>query len=228
MTPIRSQIFYALGGLLLAALLVACNNSTSAEPVPASQTSASKTKASKNKQEAKRYEVHIESSRELGTLKTRVGEEEYAGVMCSTCHSIPGDKPAAERPTELEEFHTSMKFTHGDLSCNSCHNPDDRNTLRLANGKAIAFEDTMDLCGQCHGPQQRDYNNGAHGGMNGHWDLSQGPRTRNNCVNCHDPHDPAFPTMMPAPPPRDRFLGEPGGSHGDEHSKHTEAKGDHR
>lgn len=183
----------------LALVATACNSDTPAEPAAAPSTET-----------AKRYEVTIKSSRELGTLKTRVGEEEFAGVQCSTCHSIPaeGDDTPAEHPTELEEFHTTMEFSHGGLTCNSCHNPDDRNTLRRADGKALAFEDTRQLCGQCHGPQHRDYINGSHGGMSGYWDLSQGPRTRNDCVNCHDPHDPSFKPMMPAPGPRDGNFGQ--------------------
>ncbi|MFW6053372.1 MAG: hypothetical protein ACOC9J_01025 [Persicimonas sp.] len=182
----------------LALLATACNSDTPAEPTgqPSTETD-------------KRYETTIKSSRELGTLKTRVGEEEFAGVQCSTCHSIPadGDTPA-EHPDELEDFHTGMEFAHSDLTCNSCHNPNDRNTLRLADGKSLAFEDTRHLCAQCHGPQHRDYINGSHGGMNGYWDLNQGPRTRNDCVNCHDPHDPSFKPMMPAPGPRDGNFGK--------------------
>jgi hypothetical protein len=63
----------------------------------------------------------------------------------------------------------------------------------------------MDLCGQCHGPQARDYAHGAHGGMTGYWDLSRGPRERNNCIDCHDPHAPAFPKVRPVFAPKDRF-----------------------
>jgi hypothetical protein len=29
---------------------------------------------------------------------------------------------------------------------------------------------------------------------------------RNSCVACHAAHEPAYPTVMPAPPPNDRFL----------------------
>jgi hypothetical protein len=99
-----------------------------------------------------------------------------------------------------------MYFNHGELNCNSCHAKSDRDLLRLADGSKIPFQETMQLCGQCHGPQMRDYRHGAHGGMNGYWDLSRGPRQRNHCVNCHDPHSPAYPKVEPAPPPRDRFL----------------------
>jgi predicted CXXCH cytochrome family protein len=45
--------------------------------------------------------------------------------------------------------------------------------------------------------------------MNGYWDLSKGPRERHSCLNCHDPHKPAYPKVMPAPGPKDRFLGTP-------------------
>ena len=95
---------------------------------------------------------------------------------------------------------------HGDLSCLSCHNPDDYGTLRLADQRAVLYRDVMTLCAQCHGPQYRDYLHGAHGGMNGYWDLTKGPRTRNSCIHCHDPHAPAFPSMRPTFKPRDRFL----------------------
>jgi formate-dependent nitrite reductase cytochrome c552 subunit len=62
----------------------------------------------------------------------------------------------------------------------------------------------MQLCAQCHGPQYRDYRHGAHGGMAGHWDLAKGGRVRNNCIDCHDPHSPKYPTVRPAGGPLDR------------------------
>ena len=67
------------------------------------------------------------------------------------------------------------------------------------------MREAMQLCAQCHGPQTRDYRRGSHGGMQGYWDLSRGDRVRNHCVDCHDPHAPAFPRFTPLPPPRDRF-----------------------
>jgi hypothetical protein len=56
----------------------------------------------------------------------------------------------------------------------------------------------------------------THGGMRGHWDLSRGPRERNHCVACHDPHAPAFGQFEPVPGPRDRFTGA-AAPHGDAH-----------
>ena len=47
--------------------------------------------------------------------------------------------------------------------------------------------------------------------MSGHWDLTKGGRVRNACVDCHDPHQPKYPTYAPVQKPRDRFLQSPHG-----------------
>ncbi len=127
-------------------------------------------------------------------------------VACQTCHSIR--KPNSQNKTagDLNEFHLGLKFSHGNLSCLACHNSEDYDSLKLADQSRIEYTDVMTLCSQCHGTQRRDYDHGAHGGMTGYWDLKRGPRTRNNCVDCHDPHVPKFPHMQPTFKPRDRFL----------------------
>ena len=158
------------------------------------------------------FPTEIRVARPLGKLDVAY-DSAVVGIECGVCHTAPTDATAAQVASELETFHTSMQFGHGDLTCNSCHNPDDRTELRLANGKSLPFEGTMQLCAQCHGPQTRDYNHGSHGGMAGYWDTKRGPRVRNHCVNCHDPHAPAFPGVMPAAPPRDRFLEPPKQEH---------------
>lgn len=147
-----------------------------------------------------------------GTPRLSTGEFDAFGqpitVSCSTCHTLREPNVQNAATSDLNEFHQGLTFAHnnGQVSCLSCHNSDDYDTLKLANGTAIDFTDVMTLCSQCHGPKYRDYTNGAHGGMNGYWDLNKGARTRNNCVDCHDPHAPAFPHMMPTFKPLDRFL----------------------
>jgi len=131
---------------------------------------------------------------------------EGASIACSTCHSVREPNPTNRTPADLDEFHQGMAYAHGDLACFACHNPDDYDALRLADGSTVPYREVMTLCAQCHGPQARDYQHGAHGGMSGYWDLSRGPRVRNNCVDCHDPHVPAFPSMVPTFKPIDRFL----------------------
>lgn len=130
-------------------------------------------------------------------------------VSCSTCHSVRESDFTNRTPADLDLFHQNMSFSHGKLSCYACHNPGDADTLRLADTTVVTYPDVMTLCGQCHGTQARDYAHGAHGGMNGYWDLSRGPRSRNNCIDCHDPHVPKFPSMKPTFKPRDRFLDPP-------------------
>lgn len=129
------------------------------------------------------------------------------GVGCDSCHG--GEAPIAARPGEPERFHTGVDLVHGDTSCDGCHSAD-RLGLHLADGSPLAFGDVVQLCAQCHGPQWRDYQHGAHGGMTGAWDLRRGDRSRNSCIVCHPAHAPAYPVVQPAPGPRDRF----GADHG--------------
>jgi hypothetical protein len=123
-------------------------------------------------------------------------------VSCGTCHDTREPNLKASNGELLKEFHKGLKTRHGDQTCLSCHNPEDYNTLKRADGRSLDFSESMQLCAQCHGPQYRDYQNGSHGGMTGHWDLKQGPRERNHCTDCHDPHHPRYPLVMPVFPPK--------------------------
>lgn len=125
-------------------------------------------------------------------------------VACSTCHTTRPPNVARHASAELTEFHQGLAYRHGDLSCLSCHNATNYDTLRKADSTALSYPNVIELCGQCHGPQLRSYKAGAHGGMTGYWDRSRGPRERNNCVNCHDPHAPAYPRVKPVFAPVDR------------------------
>jgi nitrate reductase cytochrome c-type subunit len=125
-------------------------------------------------------------------------------VTCGACHTTTQPNLAIRSGEQLEQFHQGLHYAHGSLSCLSCHNAEDYDTLRLADGSPVEFGDVMQLCGQCHGPQLRDYERGLHGGMTGYWDLTRGPRHRHNCITCHDPHAPAYPLVHPVFPPRDR------------------------
>lgn len=127
-------------------------------------------------------------------------------VACSSCHAIRDPDFTNKVAHDLKEFHGELNFSHGNVSCLSCHNSNDYDALKLADGTRVEFEDVMTLCAQCHGPQTKDYEHGVHGGMSGFWDLSRGPRTKNNCVDCHHPHAPRFPKMLPTFKPHDRFL----------------------
>jgi len=135
-----------------------------------------------------------------------------SSIACSTCHGLRPANYANRVPADLDQFHQQMKFSHGKLACFACHNPKDYDSLRLADETVLGYPDVMTLCSQCHGQEARAYEHGAHGGMNGYWDLSRGARTRNNCIDCHDPHVPKYPSMQTTFKPRDRFL-NPDGTH---------------
>ena len=157
---------------------------------------------------AARHPVHIK--RPAGPPRVVVDGLDRDGlpmtVACGTCHATRTPNQDNAATADLDEFHQGLAIAHGSNTCLSCHDPGDYDRLRRADGRPVSFVDVMDLCAQCHGPQMRDYEHGAHGGMSGYWDLSRGPRVRNNCVDCHDPHAPAFPSMRPTFKPIDRFL----------------------
>jgi hypothetical protein len=134
-------------------------------------------------------------------------------LSCASCHANRESNAETSKGSDLKEFHQSLSFQHGSLKCVSCHQPSDYNSLRLADGRSLPFTEVQSLCAQCHTPQARDYQPGAHGGMTGYWDLTRGGRQRKGCIDCHDPHSPAFPNMVPTFKSRDRFLAPADVSH---------------
>jgi formate-dependent nitrite reductase cytochrome c552 subunit len=154
------------------------------------------------------FAVTIDEPSKLTSIETH--ETDATGrplrASCVTCHSVRGPSPLPAQASALQLFHKGLTVAHGALSCASCHDPEHPQSLHLADGTSMGTISVMRLCSQCHGPQRRDYDHGAHGGMSGYWDLSRGPRTRNNCVDCHDPHAPKYVGASPVLPPRDRLL----------------------
>lgn len=134
-------------------------------------------------------------------------------VSCSSCHSNMEPNLHMRSADDLSHFHHGLVFDHGGLSCLSCHNAYNYNTLRMADGREVDYPDVHVMCGQCHAPQARDFARNVHGGASGYWDRTRGPQVRKNCIDCHDPHAPAFPSMMPTFKPRDRFLYPPDEHH---------------
>lgn len=122
---------------------------------------------------------------------------------CMQCHSVI---PANPERRELENMHTDIVFRHDAEHrwCLDCHDKDDRDQLRLANGALVPFTESYRLCGQCHGTQFRDWRSGIHGRRTGYWD---GSKRYLLCVHCHNPHSPRFAALKPLPPPvRPQFL----------------------
>ena len=117
---------------------------------------------------------------------------------CNDCHS---ELEANSQRRELVDMHDDIIFNHDSENrwCLACHSTFDRDSLVLAGGKLLAFNESYKLCGQCHGPKYRDWKLGIHGKRTGEWN---GKKQYLLCVHCHDPHSPKFKSLQPEPPPR--------------------------
>jgi hypothetical protein len=142
-----------------------------------------------------------ETSRDYETPKYFVPPPPFSeGIFpCSDCHADMEVNPKRRQLTE-EHVEISKNFNHASKQrwCLDCHNPDDRDKLRLANGDLVSFEESYNLCGQCHGTIFRDWKAGIHGKRTGEWN---GRKEYRLCVHCHNPHSPRFKPIKPMPPP---------------------------
>lgn len=120
-------------------------------------------------------------------------DEDY--FPCSDCHE---DEPTDRTVRALEDEHDDLELAHGDLWCLHCHEADDRDSLHLADDRAVDFEASWRLCTQCHGEKLDDWRAGVHGKRVGHW---WGPKQYTTCVSCHAPHSPRFAPIEARPPP---------------------------
>ena len=118
---------------------------------------------------------------------------------CSDCHEP--DIPVNRERRELTMAHEEIELHHAeqDRWCLDCHDAEDRDVLRLANGEAVPFEESYRLCGQCHGDKYRDWKVGVHGRRVGSW---SGAKQYLLCVSCHNAHSPRYEPIAPEPPPR--------------------------
>ena len=117
---------------------------------------------------------------------------------CNDCHS---EIPPNPQRRELVEMHDDILFDHDSENrwCLACHSESNRDSLELAGGKLLGFDESYRLCGQCHGPKIRDWKLGIHGKRSGQWN---GQKQYLLCVHCHDPHSPQIKKFEPMPVPR--------------------------
>ena len=119
---------------------------------------------------------------------------------CSDCHALI---PAREIEPEFLMQHRHIRLDHGrNDRCTNCHDLEDKNSLVLRDGTTLGFARSTELCGSCHGTLLRDWERGIHGRSRGSWDTASPERSRLRCVDCHDPHRPAFGSVEPLPGPR--------------------------
>jgi hypothetical protein len=123
-------------------------------------------------------------------------DDEY--LPCDDCHSGP-DRPTGPARRELEYEHEDTELAHGNLWCLHCHDAENPNRLRLADASTVSFEDSWQLCTQCHGKKLPEWRAGVHGKVTGHW---RGDREYVTCVACHDPHSPPTKPLTAEPKPK--------------------------
>ena len=85
--------------------------------------------------------------------------------------------------------------------CFNCHDELNLELLQTRDKRELKLFESAPLCGSCHGPTYRDWEAGVHGRTGGYWNEAAGQRTRQICVDCHNPHKPKIPGRKPFPPP---------------------------
>lgn len=142
---------------------------------------------------------------DIKTIKIREGDHSFLiperksqikSYKCSECHSKPLSK--IEKDGSGRKAHWNLQINHADsktMNCATCHNTSDMDNLNSLTGRKIDFNNSYNLCSQCHTKQFKDWKGGAHGKRLGGWAP---PRASMTCVNCHNPHDPHFESRWPA------------------------------
>jgi len=142
------------------------------------------------------------------TAQVKAAGGDTSGVECYTCHErqkTPQIRYDTNNNLVLPKEHEDLVMNHGrnkrNNTCFNCHSYTNLETLLTRDGRTLKIEQSTLLCGSCHGPTLRDWEVGVHGRVSGFWDRTLGAATRQDCVSCHDPHNPAFPSRKPAPGP---------------------------
>ncbi|WP_298533671.1 cytochrome c3 family protein [uncultured Algibacter sp.] len=137
----------------------------------------------------------IEISEDGHTFLIPDRKGQIKSYACTECHS----KPLAQMQSkDLKKAHWDIKLNHANsntMNCVTCHNPDNMDELKSLTGNTIDFNNSYNLCSQCHTKQFEDWKGGAHGKRIGGWAP---PRASMTCVNCHNPHKPHFESRWPA------------------------------
>lgn len=126
-------------------------------------------------------------------------------MRCMECHGLFESRPeTARRLTQ----HRHIVLDHGlNDRCFNCHDDAQRDRLALRGDKTIPFTQVARLCAECHGPTYRDWQRGMHGRTMGSWDPRSDRQWRLICLQCHDPHSPAYKPFRPLPGPNTLRMG---------------------
>jgi hypothetical protein len=130
---------------------------------------------------------------ERAEMFVRSRESAIEKFPCQTCHK--GVEAPVSSPRKA---HWQIELKHAPesvMQCSTCHLGQDMNHLHTLGGQSIGFDHSDRLCAQCHSRQAKDWAGGAHGKRVGGWAP---PRVVKTCVECHNPHAPAWSKRWPA------------------------------
>jgi hypothetical protein len=137
--------------------------------------------------------IEIAEGEQAFLIPERKGQiKSYA---CTECHSKPLDQLQTK---DMQKAHWDIELVHANqntMNCVTCHNPDNMDDLKSLTSNTIDFNNSYNLCSQCHTKQFEDWKGGAHGKRIGGWVP---PRVSMTCVNCHNPHKPLIESRWPA------------------------------
>ena len=138
--------------------------------------------------------VQVTEKFQGGSSPTEIYTDKIQRFKCSQCHN---NKPVRVAKA-AEMAHGEIVLVHGSqtrpLSCYTCHNKDERDSLVTEQGINVDMDHSYQLCGQCHFRQEKDWAGGAHGKRISYW---AGQRVVKNCTACHNPHSPRFEKRWP-------------------------------
>ena len=123
-------------------------------------------------------------------------KSQIASYNCTECHTESIED--LKQPNLGEKAaHWNIKLVHASaetMNCATCHTSNDMDNLHSLTNSTIDFNYSYKVCSQCHQQEFKDWKGGAHGKQLGGWAP---PRLSNTCVNCHNPHQPAFEKRWP-------------------------------
>ena len=133
----------------------------------------------------------------LRSLKLR--REPLFEYTCNECHRV-FDTEGSGKNRVAE--HTDLKLNHGSNdNCMNCHHRENRNAYVTNDGNEIPSNRPEILCSKCHGMVYRDWMIGIHGRVSVSWNSNRKGWHLLVCTECHNPHDPGFPQLVPMPGP---------------------------
>ncbi len=138
--------------------------------------------------------VLVRSRYQGGFFRTETRKDKIERFKCSQCHN----NQSVHVAQAAEVAHGDILLDHGGrekpLSCFTCHNMEDRDSLETEAGVKVDMDHSYQMCAQCHFRQLKDWVGGAHGKRVSYW---AGNRVVQSCVSCHNPHSPRFKKRWP-------------------------------